>query len=84
MTGLRRWLARLLWAIAAWVDVPMPAADLAPLEQRALELARQAEAWQDVSDEYKRHRAYAKLAREFPALRRRQLSQAIERAVELL
>lgn len=89
MTDLRRLLASWLFALAAWVDGPLPPVpDVVPepsedaLELLTAELVAQADALPgEPSGEFKRHWVYAKLVKAFPDRQRREVGLAIEQAV---
>ena len=49
-----------------------------PLKDRALELIIAVDSFQDTSGEYKRHKVYAQLIKEFPAVTHRDLGFLIE------
>lgn len=71
------WLRRL----ANWID-PAPVAGTA-LSQMAAVLVRQADDTHGhASGEHRRHQVYARLLKEFPAAPKRNVSQAIETAVQ--
>jgi hypothetical protein len=76
------WLASLVgvWLLAKkHASRPKP---LSALELRAVELVRINEQVRDVSGEWKRHQVLATLIDEFPRRRQRELSRAIEKALE--
>lgn len=52
------------------------------VDLRARELVTEADTVADVSGEWKRHQVYAKLLKEFPGNRKRDLGLAIENALQ--
>jgi hypothetical protein len=69
-----------LWLLSLF---PVPVDNTLPdYAIRAEVLVREQEAFTDTSGEYKRHQVYAKLIKEFPDVRQRDLGLAIELAVQ--
>lgn len=82
-TRLIQWLRQL----ATWLEGPAPAAIIAEydalLRVRVLALVARADAFAEgTSGEYKRHAVYAQLLKEFPDRDGRDLSLAIELALQ--
>jgi hypothetical protein len=75
---MRAWLIRLLKAVLAWLEPPV---DDTPLLARVKVLVVAAEKLA-ASGEYKRHAVYARLLKEFPDSRKRDLALAIERVLQ--
>lgn len=79
MTRLRRTLAGWLRVLAGWIDV----CPLGLLEASVRALTAEADAtWPEASGEFKRHQVLARVKKEFPAAREREIGMAIEQAVQ--
>jgi hypothetical protein len=77
MDRLRAWLIRQLTRLLAWLNPPP---DDSALMARVKVLVANAEKMA-ASGEYKRHAVYARLLKEFPESRKRDLALAIERVL---
>jgi hypothetical protein len=81
---VKAWVIEVLRRLIAWLEGPPaevpPSAD--PITVLADHLTRRADALGALSGEYKRHWAYARLIKAHPEARRRDLSLAIELALQ--
>lgn len=79
---MRRWLAWYLRAAAERLDPPPPDRhELLDLRVREL-IDEQDARWPDRDGEGKRHQVYARLIKDFPDARKRDLSLAIESVIQ--
>jgi hypothetical protein len=81
MTKFRRTIARWLYSLANWIDVPIVESDEFKLHVRELILDKERI---NVDGEYKRHMVYAELIKRFPDKRKRDIALAIELAINKL
>ena len=84
MACLRRCVSLWLYRLAAWIWTPPPRTIENPVFARALVLVDAVAQCTDpaASGEFKRHTVYARLLKEFPATRRRDVALFIEAAVQ--
>lgn len=84
MASLRRRVALALHRVAAWIWTPPPQTVANPVLARALVLVDAVDRSADpaASGEFKRHTVYARLLKEFPATRRRDVALFIEASVQ--
>ena len=85
MRHLKRWLVRIglviaRWGGYTWTVPPIVESVLLPRTQQLVREIEQTAA-PGTSGEYKRHTVYARLAKEYPKLSKRDLGLAIELAV---
>ena len=79
-----RRLSRFLHRLAEWLSPTPPPEPIPddPALPRVRVLVRQQETAGGPSGEYKRHQVYAKLLKEFPTRRKRELANLIEMAMQ--
>lgn len=84
MARLRERVALWLHRVAAWIWTPPPRAVENPVLARALVLVDAVDTAADpeASGEFKRHIVYARLLKEFPTTRRRDVGLLVEAAVQ--
>ncbi len=84
VTSLRRRVSLWLHRVATWIWSPPPRTVENPVLARALVLVDAVGRSADpaASGEFKRHTVYARLLKEFPATRRRDVGLFIEAAVQ--
>lgn len=84
MASVTKWLARWVRLLLNWLDpttVEAPPPDVSTMAGMADALVRAANDLA-VDGEYKRHRVYARLIKTYPAIPKRELSRAIEDALD--
>ena len=86
MASLRQRVSLWLHRVAAWIWTPPPRPVENPVLARALVLVDAVERAVDpaASGEFKRHMVYARLLKEFPAIRHRDVALFVETAVQQL
>lgn len=83
MKRLASWLRHLADRLDPPVVVPVPVSPLSVYEQAALVLINDQQArWPDRSGEAKRHQVLARLLKDFPSARERDLAFAIETMIQ--
>lgn len=75
---MRSKLAKWIRKIAAKIDPPYSK----KLWNRTLELIKAAESFENASGEYKRHRVYAQLIKDFPSLKKSDIAFLIEVVIQ--